>query len=285
MSAITRGIVAALLLAGAVVGAVAIPRFVAGPGSAQTPSFAVAPNDSQPAIIRAQPAPVQSLPTVRLAAAPVAGIASIVVQPAQVTALPQAVRPIVIHRVPPPARVAPKPAPATPPAQAPEPTPAPEPAPAAPVPTPSAPTAATPPPPKKEQAAPSPAPAPAPAPTPSTPAPAPSPKEHGHGKGKGKDNGHGKHDDGASTPPIVATDNQTVTTDATDAQPTDTAAQQPDQTAPLGSGDGSSAQAPTGTAGGDGGAVGHLEAPDAQAAPPDHGHGPPPWANGHGKGH
>lgn len=44
-------------------------------------------------------------------------------------------------------------------------------------------------------------------------------------------------------------------------------------------------QAPPGTDSNDGGGVRHLEAPDPGAAPQDHGHGPPPWAHGGGKGH
>ncbi|HKT45375.1 MAG TPA: hypothetical protein VJQ85_11285, partial [Gaiellaceae bacterium] len=108
MSAITRGVVAAVLLASAVAGAVAFPRILAGPGEVQTPSFAALPGTSQPAIVRAQPLPPPApTPGLRLPVAPVVHVAPVA---HVVTAKP---KPIVVRRVTPPAPVArPKPAPA-----------------------------------------------------------------------------------------------------------------------------------------------------------------------------
>ncbi|MGH3000672.1 MAG: hypothetical protein ACRDNM_15345, partial [Gaiellaceae bacterium] len=108
MSAITRGVVAAVLLAGAVAGAVAFPRILAGPGGGQTPSFALPATASQPAIVRAQPLPAPG-PTFRVSIAPVLPVvhAAHIVQVA-----PERPKPIVIRRVTPPAPASPKPAPA-----------------------------------------------------------------------------------------------------------------------------------------------------------------------------
>jgi hypothetical protein len=58
MSGITKGVVAAVLLAGAVAGAAAFPRFLAGPGDNQTPAIAVPQGVATPAIVRARPLPV-----------------------------------------------------------------------------------------------------------------------------------------------------------------------------------------------------------------------------------
>lgn len=244
MSAITRGFVAALLLAGAVAGVVAYPRILAGSGSAQTPSFVVPSLSSQPAIVRAQPLPVK--PAFRAAAAPIV-LAPVVLSRPLVVA--PKLKQIVIQRVAPPARIAPKPARA--PTQAPAST-----KPQVPVTTTTSAPPATPP----AQAR-----VPAVVTTPTPPAsPATSVSVKDNGKGRDHSHGHGKNDR------IEAT---TTTT-------------QPTVTAPLGSGDGPSAQqAPPGTDSGDGGAVGHLAAPQPQAAPSDNGHGPPPWAHGHDKGH
>ncbi|MDE3190877.1 MAG: hypothetical protein KGL94_08675, partial [Acidobacteriota bacterium] len=79
MSAITRGVVAAVLLAGAVAGAAVFPRIFAGPGTAQTPSSAfVLPREmSGPVIVRAQPlpAPAPAVHAPRPAATPVVPVA------------------------------------------------------------------------------------------------------------------------------------------------------------------------------------------------------------------
>jgi len=114
MIAITRGVVAAVLLAGAVAGAAAFPRFFAGPGGGETPSFALPGAAAQPAIVRAPALPAPHVaPTVPIVVTP------LVLHPAQAVApLRPKPRPIVIRRVTPPA-------PAKPAAPAPTPTRAP----------------------------------------------------------------------------------------------------------------------------------------------------------------
>ena len=211
MSAITRGVVAAVLLAGAVAGAAAFPRFLAGPEGSQTPALAMLPGGAAPAIIRAAPLPVQrrsaplELVPVRIARVSIAPLAPVTKPKPK----PQP-QPIVVQRVAPPA--ARTPAAVTeiaPVAAAPTPTPAPAPAPAAPAAPPAAPVA---------------------------------PLAHDKGKGKDKSQSLGSDDHG---PP---------------------------------------AQAPPGTDNGDSGGIQPVEATDAEAAPSDHGHGPPPWADGGQKG-
>jgi len=226
MRAITRWVVLAVLLAGAVAGTAVFPRFLAGPDVRRTQTYRVLPGAAQPAIVHARALPVPK-PAPRIAVGPLPVAVAAVVRPVPVPA-PRRSKPIVIRRVPRPAP-APKPAPAPAPAVAR--------------------VEATP-----VVRVPAVTPAPAPAPTPVAPAPPaappPAPAPKGHGKKAER---------------VVA---------AEQAQP------------PVASpGDGTSPQAPSGTAGGDGGAVGPVEAADPAAAPPDHGNGPPPWAHGHGEGH
>ena len=228
MRAITRGVVAAVLLAGAVAGAAAFPHFLAGPGGSQTARVAPLPGGTQPAIVHAA-----TLPRPVIVPAAVARAFEVRIAP-----LPANVKqkPIVIHRIAPPPRVTPEPAPA--------PTPAPASAPAPAVVQVSAsaviPVAA----------------APA-APTPAAAAPVqPSPShDNGNGNGNGKDHAKKQERVVAAVQPLPSTNNGA-----------------PAQ------------QTPPGTTSGDGGAVRPVETPDAQTAPSDHGHGPPPWANGGGKG-
>src|SRR6202035_1385949 len=52
MIAITRGVAVTVLLAGAVAGTTAFPRFFAGPGGGETPSFVLPGAAAQPAIVR-----------------------------------------------------------------------------------------------------------------------------------------------------------------------------------------------------------------------------------------
>jgi len=113
MSAITRGVLVGLLLAGAVAGAAAFPHFLAGPESTQTPSFAVLPGASRPAIVRAA-----GLPPAHVAVAPPPVVLHRAPVPRPVVPAPA---PIVVHHVPKAVHVAPvaKPtAPATPAAPA-----------------------------------------------------------------------------------------------------------------------------------------------------------------------
>ena len=110
MSAITRGVVAAVLLAGAVAGASAFPRLLAGPGGGQTPTFAVPRAASQPAIVRAPAVPALHVtpvvaPLTAVAAAPV-----VLRRPPTVVALRPKPPAIVIN----PATLPPAPAPAAP---------------------------------------------------------------------------------------------------------------------------------------------------------------------------
>lgn len=131
MSTITRGVIAGVLLAGAVAGAAAFPRFLAGPAATQTPSFSVLPAASPPAIVRAPallaPAPKRH----RLAV-----VAAAVVPVRSLPPAAPAPTPIVVHPVPKPVRVEPKPAPTKPPTPPPVTIhpPAPAPPPAAPAP-------------------------------------------------------------------------------------------------------------------------------------------------------
>jgi hypothetical protein len=214
MSAITRGIVGAVLLAGAVAGAVAFPHLFAGPGGGQTAQIVPLPPATQPAIVHAATAPEPVQIPVQVVVTP-AVIAHVSVVPIARPAAAK-LKPIVIHPIAPSPRVAPEPAPA-----------------------PVAPAVARTPAAVTEIAPPAPAQA-APAPAPAAPPAAPQPKDHGKGKGHGL----GSNDNG-----------------------------QPAQ------------QAPPGTGGDNTGAVQPVEAADAEAAPPDHGHGPPPWSHGGGKGH
>jgi len=166
MSTITRGAVAGLLLAGAVAGAAAFPRFLAGPAGTETPSLAVVPAASPPAIVRAHALPAPPATRRRL---PVALV--------QVRALPHAPAaqpPVVVHPVAKPVQIAAKPAPAPsstpPPPPAPIRAPSPAPPPAS---TAQAQTVAAPSPPEPVRltasAAPPTAPAPAPPPSPAQP--------------------------------------------------------------------------------------------------------------------
>jgi len=231
MRAITRGVVATVLLAGAVAGAAAFPHFLAGPGGSQTARVAPLPGGTQPAIVHAA-----TLPRHVIVPASVARAFAVRIAP-----LPSNPKPIVIHPIAPPPRVAPEPSPA--------PTaPASTPAPAvvqvsAPVVIPVAIPVAV---------------APA-VPTPAAAAPVqPSPSHdngNGNGNGNGKDHAKKQERVVAAVQPLPSTNNGA-----------------PAQ------------QIPPGTASGDSGAVRPVETPDAQAAPSDHGHGPPPWANGGGKG-
>jgi hypothetical protein len=180
-----RGIerlVAAVLLAGAVAGAAAFPRFLGSPGTVSAPELGV----------RA-PTPATVVEAAPLPALTPAGAPPLVFRPRplllpRIPAAPKPVSPP--RRVHPAARPAPAVVPKAPQAQTPAPAPAPTPAPtAAPAPAPSAPVAA---------------PAPVQLLTVSTPAPLPAVvsvqpvAEHGHGNangndnGQGKDNGHGK---------------------------------------------------------------------------------------------
>ena len=138
MSAITRGVVAAVLLACAVAGAAAFPRFLAEPGGDQTTQVAPLPAGTEPAIVYAP-----TLPEPVLVPAAVARAFG-----ARIAPLPGNLRPVVIHRVAPPPRVAPEPAPAPPPAPAPAPAvvqvSAPAVIPVAAAPAPATPAAATP---------------------------------------------------------------------------------------------------------------------------------------------
>jgi hypothetical protein len=209
-----------VLLAGAVAGAAAFPRFLAGPDSGQTPPFALLPGGTAPAIVRAAPLPVR--PSAPLELVPVR-IARVSITPAaQPVAKPTPKsRPVVVHHVAPPApRPAPEPAPAPAPAVARTPAVVVEVAPAT---------------------VPTPAPAPVASMAPPVTAAAPPPHDKGKGKDKGKSLGSDDH--------------------------------------------GPPAQAPPGTDNGDSGGVQPVEATDTQAAPSDHGHGPPPWSHGGGKGH
>ena len=216
MSAITRGVIAAVLLAGAVAGAAAFPRFLAGPDGGQTPPLAMLPGVTAPAIVRAAPLPVQR-PSAPLELVPVR-IARVFISPVGRSA-PKPT-PVIVHRAPPPVQpqIAPEPtrAPITPaPARAPAvvevaPVQVPAPAPAAPASPPTAPGA-------------------------------PLPRGKGNGKDKGQSLGSDDH--------------------------------------------GPSQQASPGTDNADSGGVQPVEATNAQAAPSDHGNGPPPWSHGGQKGH
>jgi hypothetical protein len=250
MSRITRG-VAVILLAGAVAAAGAFPRFLAGPGGTQTPALAPLPAETLPTLVRAAPLlspPAAVLPRL-FHAVPTFHVAS--QQAVQAVAKPAAV-----ERIAPPA------------APAPAPTPAPAPAHAAlpaqhrPAPAPSVTVIAAP-------AVRVPA---SVSPTPPAPAPALGTNGHGdNGLGHGKGNGKGK-----SSAPV----------ESSTGQPQQPPASPGDQSQPqLGSSDGSTQQAPPGSDRSGGGDGGHLEASDPGTASSDHGHGPPPWANGHHKGH
>jgi hypothetical protein len=225
MSAITRGVVAAVLLAGAVAGAAAFPHFLAGPDGGQTAQVALLPEGNQPVIVHAA-----TLPRPVIVPATVARAFAVRIAPLPANLKP---KPVVIHRIAPPSRVAPEPAPA------PAPAPASAPAPAVVQVTASAviPVAAA-----------------AAAPTPIAAPVQPSPS-HDNGNGNGKDHAKKQERVVAAVQPLPSTSNGA-----------------PAQ------------QTPSGTASSDSGAVRPVETPDAQAAPPDHGHGPPPWANGGGKG-
>src|SRR5581483_6136718 len=166
MSAITRGVVAGLLLAGAVAGAAAFPQLFAAPGSVQTPRFALVPGASRPAIVQARALPVRRLrprPVVApVAAAPIVHRAAPAAQaPARVAPKPQP-KPSVAHRVARPTPAVPAPAPA--PAPAPPSTPAPS------APAPSGPAAASAPPPPVRTIA------------DAQPTTAPPVDQHGHGQ-------------------------------------------------------------------------------------------------------
>jgi len=102
------------MLAGAVAGASAFPRLLAGPGGGQTPTFAVPRAASQPAIVQAPAVdPLHVAPVVQPVESAIA-VAPLVRRPAPtVAALQTKPRSIVIHPV------------ALQPAPAPTPTPAP----------------------------------------------------------------------------------------------------------------------------------------------------------------
>ena len=219
MSAITRGVVAAVLLAGAVAGAAAFPHFLAGPGGHQTALVAPLPGGTEPSIVHAPtlPEPAHVVPLPVIVPAAVARVSVVRIAP-----LHPRLKPVVIHQIAPPPRVAPEPTPAPAVVQATAPA--------------VIPVAA--------------------APAPPTPAAAPVQPAPSHDNGNGKD--HAKKQDRL----VAAVQQLPSTNDGTPAQ-----------------------QTPAGTGSGDSGAVRPVETTDAQTAPSDHGHGPPPWANGGGKGH
>src|SRR5690349_4394653 len=109
MSAITRGVVATVLLAGAVAGAAAFPHFLAGPGGRQTALVAPLPGGTEPSIVHAPtlPQPAQVVPLPAIVSAAVARVSVVRIAPP-----PSRLEPIVIHRIAPLPRVAPEPAPA-----------------------------------------------------------------------------------------------------------------------------------------------------------------------------
>ena len=114
MSAITRGVVAVLMLAAAVAGASAFPRLLAGPGGGQTPTFAVPRAASQPAIVNAPAVlPLHIASVVEPVGSAIAGAPLVRRSAPTVAALETKPRSIVIHPV------------ALQPAPAPTPTPAP----------------------------------------------------------------------------------------------------------------------------------------------------------------
>jgi hypothetical protein len=233
MSAITRGVVGAVLLAGAVAGAAAFPHLLAGPGGGETVPVAPLPAAAQPAIVHAATATERGHIPVRAVVTPavIARVSVVpIARPAAAKLKPIVIHPIVIHRVAPAPRIAPEPAPA-----------------------PASVTASAPAPPPTSTPAAIPAAAVAP---PNTPAPAPAQPAQSHGEGKAK--GRLKKEERQ----VAAVEQLPSTNDGPPTQ-----------------------QAPPGTGGDNTGPVQPVEAPDAQAAPPDHGHGPPPWSHGGGKGH
>src|SRR5581483_8785925 len=134
MSTITRGVLAGLLLAGAVAGAAAFPRFLAGPAATQTPSsFSVLPAASPPAIVRAHTLPPPPPRRHRLVVAPVAlgGLRATAPAPASAAPAPAPAR-IVVHPIPKPVHVAPKPVTTITASPPPRPTPVQPPTPASP---------------------------------------------------------------------------------------------------------------------------------------------------------
>src|SRR5581483_7753383 len=111
-----RGVVAVLLLAGAVAGASAFPRLLAGPGGGQTPTFAVPRAASQPAIVHAPAAPPLHVAPVVQTVRTAIVVAPLMRRPAPAIAV---IRTTPRSIVPHPVALQPAPAPAPAPAAAP----------------------------------------------------------------------------------------------------------------------------------------------------------------------
>ena len=114
----TRGGRSDLLLAGAVAGAAAFPRFLAGPGTSPTPTFAALPADGGPSLVRAAalptPAVLRPHPTAPAAALQLRVARHVVAPPAPAKSQAPVVRAGRPRRHP--AAPAPAPAPVTAPA-------------------------------------------------------------------------------------------------------------------------------------------------------------------------
>jgi hypothetical protein len=189
MSGIER-MVAAILLAGAVVGAALIPRFLAGPPGSSRVVLAPAGRGNLPIVRAAEAPPLRAAATAlhgtapAPAAGPTLGLGARIVVPTLPLRVAPAARraaprrhavPPLRRTVRPVAKPAPAKSPPPPATPSPAPTPAPAPAPAAPAPAPPAPAPTAPAPaPVQPVAAPAPAPA-QPAPSPPVAAPAPEP--------------------------------------------------------------------------------------------------------------